>query len=203
MKIWVIIAILTIQSLVLSLPLLWPQPLSIIANEQTDAAIISPCEIKYMIDAYATVSPYIQQTIDFYQDNVFKCPQKISGYYSLTITVRSANYSIATEVQQEAYSLITRQTVRWELTADYYVGFLRGFETFSQLFTKNADNNFIISGLPITIDDVPQFKWRGIMIDSSRHFLPVSKILKTIDALMFNKMNILHWHIIDQDSFPF
>lgn len=40
------------------------------------------------------------------------------------------------------------------------------------------------------------------MIDSSRHFLSLKYIKRTIDALMFNKMSILHWHITDEDSFP-
>lgn len=35
------------------------------------------------------------------------------------------------------------------------------------------------------------------MIDSSRHFQPVEIIKKMIDGMMFNKMNILHWHITD------
>ncbi len=54
----------------------------------------------------------------------------------------------------------------------------------------------------MTIDDRPEFKWRGLLIDSSRHFLPVAAIKKQLDSLMYNKMNILHWHIIDQESFP-
>lgn len=67
----------------------------------------------------------------------------------------------------------------------------------------DQEGNHWVQGIPIVIDDRPEFKWRGLMIDSSRHFLPVEDILKTIDGLLYNKMNILHWHLIDQDSFPF
>jgi hexosaminidase len=44
--------------------------------------------------------------------------------------------------------------------------------------------------------------YRGLMIDSSRHFLPLKLIFETIDAMMYNKLNVLHWHIVDEDSFP-
>jgi hexosaminidase len=40
------------------------------------------------------------------------------------------------------------------------------------------------------------------MLDTSRHYYPVSYLLHLIDGLMFNKLNVLHWHVVDEDSFP-
>lgn len=51
--------------------------------------------------------------------------------------------------------------------------------------------------LPIEIVDEPAFIWRAIMIDTARHYLPLHMIFETIDALMYNKMSVLHWHIVD------
>lgn len=60
----------------------------------------------------------------------------------------------------------------------------------------------MVNGRPILIDDKPDYVWRGLMLDSSRHFLSIDAIKHTIDALMYNKMSVLHWHITDEDSFP-
>ena len=40
------------------------------------------------------------------------------------------------------------------------------------------------------------------MVDSGRHFLPVAKFLHVVDALPYAKLNVLHWHLTDTQSFP-
>jgi len=100
--------------------------------------------------------------------------------YSLTITATSATLSAPTE---------------W--------GCLHGLEAFSQLVDYDpVGDSYSINVLPVKIQDEPRFPWRGLLIDSSRHFLPVSAILRTLDAMAFNKLNVLHWHIVDTQSFP-
>jgi hexosaminidase len=89
-----------------------------------------------------------------------------------------------------------------QLSADSPLGALRGLETFLQLVQQNRSPNpagFSISY--VEIHDQPRFPWRGLSLDVSRHFIPIDEIERTIDGLAAVKLNVLHWHLSDDQGF--
>ncbi|XP_051028556.1 beta-hexosaminidase subunit beta [Acomys russatus] len=118
----------------------------------------------------------------------------------VSITLESQCNAFPSLSSDESYSLLVKEPVAL-LKANRVWGALRGLETFSQLVYQDSYNAFVIS--ECSIADSPRFAHRGILIDTSRHYLPVKTILKTLDAMAFNKFNVLHWHIVDDQSFPY
>lgn len=104
---------------------------------------------------------------------------------------------------KESYKLSINETSTVAtLVADSVWGILRGLETFSQLLFPAGDSSKLRIRCQ-TIVDRPRLPHRGLLLDTSRHYLPVQDILLTLDAMSYNKMNVLHWHIVDDNSFPY
>ena len=70
-------------------------------------------------------------------------------------------------------------------------GYFQGLE---KVETKSLD---VYNIMPMIIEDYPRFKYRGMMLDVSRHFMPKEFIKKFIDIMSIHKMNKFHWHLTD------
>ncbi|KAL4486823.1 hypothetical protein ABPG72_006655 [Tetrahymena utriculariae] len=105
----------------------------------------------------------------------------------------------------EAYEIsINQNLTNIEFKCHGYVSFLRAIETFIQiLIQSHQKTHFAFDFLPLSIKDAPAFGHRGVMIDTSRHFLSLEIIKQTIRGLSISKFNVLHLHLTDSESFPF
>lgn len=98
----------------------------------------------------------------------------------------------------ESYQL-NISAAKIELTAKQLVGAQRGLETLLQLIGTEPQ---IVLPL-VSINDQPRFKWRGLLLDTSRHFFSVETIKRQLDAMAAAKYNIFHWHLTDDQGWRF
>jgi hexosaminidase len=78
------------------------------------------------------------------------------------------------------------------------LGVFRGLQTFLQLMAISPEG---FSVPAVHIEDRPRFPWRGLMIDSGRHFSPLDVIKRNLDGMEAVKMNVFHWHLSDNQGF--
>jgi hexosaminidase len=77
-------------------------------------------------------------------------------------------------------------------------GMLPGLQTFLQMIVPGP-GGFEIPA--ITIEDKPRFPWRGLMLDTARHFMPVDVLERNLRAMAAAKLNVLHLHLSDDQGF--
>jgi hexosaminidase len=85
-----------------------------------------------------------------------------------------------------------------KLSAPTTLGIMHGLETFLQLVETNSDG-FVVPA--VAIEDKPRFPWRGLMIDVSRHFIPLDVLKRNLDGMAAVKLNVFHWHLSDNQGF--
>ena len=115
----------------------------------------------------------------------------------LTVKVAAAGGEVQGVDEDESYSLtITANSATLSAATD--VGAMHGMETFLQLIAVESG----ACRLPaVAIDDAPRFRWRGFMLDVSRHFEPIEVIRRNLDGMTVAKLNVFHWHLSDDQGF--
>ena len=99
--------------------------------------------------------------------------------------------------EDESYTLKVDST-HADLHARTTLGAMRGLQTILQL-VEITPQGFAVPA--VTIEDKPRFAWRGLMIDSGRHFMPLDVIRRNLDAMAAVKLNVFHWHLSENQGF--
>jgi hexosaminidase len=103
----------------------------------------------------------------------------------------------STTKSKEAYELtIEKNKIR--VMAYGEAGLFYALQTLIELMPLNAKNNIAVPCMKIK--DSPQYAWRGMHLDVSRHFFSVDFIKKYLDCLALYKMNTFHWHLTDDQG---
>jgi len=116
---------------------------------------------------------------------------------TLVIQTDHASKEIQELGEDESYVLEVTTTGA-KLTAPTPLGAMHGLQTFLQLVDVSLGG---FAAPALTIQDKPRFPWRGLMIDSARHFIPLDVIRRNIDAMEAVKMNVFHWHLSENQGF--
>jgi len=108
------------------------------------------------------------------------------------------------QLGEEGYELtVTEDQVK--LIAPNPAGLFRGVQTIRQLLPAAVENSTLQKNidwsLPTgTIRDYPNYKWRGMMLDVSRHFFSVEEVKRLLDEMAYYKLNVFHWHLSDDQG---
>jgi len=156
---------------------------------------------------------YFKDYSDFLCDEVKKCKVdcQITPHNSDSIIIHIKNYADLSSAR-EAYHekkennyITIAETYKLDITEEGI--FISASDNAGALFAIQTLKQLILSNkgfLPcLTINDYPQYKWRGFLLDCSRNYFSVDFIKKLLDLLSFHKMNRFHWHLTDDQGWRF
>eukprot|EP01050_Picozoa_sp_SAG11_P001731 SAG11_NODE_79_length_17750_cov_28.445980_7_plen_928_part_00 len=108
--------------------------------------------------------------------------------------------SLVLDLDTDESYVLSITAAQCSIQAETVYGAMHGMESFVQLVSLVAQDRRVPA---CKITDKPRFRFRATMIDTSRHYYPLQSILDHLDAMSAVKMNVLHWHIVDIESFAY
>jgi len=160
----------------------------------------------FAVSIHGPADPRLRTAVDIFLNDLRRHTGSLPLDFSVADNPDSAQLRIFNEhpsqaIQElgedESYKLEVTSAGA-ELRASTTLGIMRGLQTFLQLVHVTPEG-FAVSA--VVIQDKPRFPWRGLMIDSGRHFMPVDVIKRNLDGMAAVKLNVFHWHLSENQGF--
>lgn len=190
---------------------LWPRPTGeislgnyLIHLNINSLDVIGPRETPISDLVTAASNRFIQQI-----QNLVPEESSASGGRSLVVNLEVSNTTVnkLTWETDESYTLKVEEMsdgrINAIITASTFFGARHGLETLSQLIIFDDLRNEVQIARDVSITDSPVYPHRGILLDTSRNYIPVDVIKRTLEGMAASKLNTFHWHITDSHSFPY
>jgi len=203
----VILVILMLGSVLMSSSAAEPQqlnlmPMPVSVQMQTGQLVIDP---SFSVGISGQSDAQLQRAVERFLNDLRRqtgmppLDMKVTSPVQAKLMVHREHESKAVQEvgEDESYSLEI-STAGAKLDAVTTLGIMRGLETFLQLVQTTSDG---FAAPAITIHDKPRFPWRGLMIDVSRHFIPLDTLKRNLDGMAAVKLNVFHWHLSDNQGF--
>jgi hexosaminidase len=134
----------------------------------------------------------------------YPIPIETNGAASVISVIRFAIKSADKTFGSEGYQLIVESNAVL-ITAETDAGLFYGAQTLLQLlppqiFSTKRTNDVAWQIPCVRIEDQPRFRWRGFMLDVSRHFFGKEEIKRVLDLMALHKLNTFHWHLTDDQG---
>lgn len=157
------------------------------------------------------VEQFLSETQKIFLKNLFKecgksCNRSSANSVLISTNIQTSETSL-TWLTDESYELLLSthdKTIDVTINANTVFGARHALESLSQLTTgkRYRDGNCLLILTKAHITDSPVFPHRGLLLDTARNFISLKAIRRQLDGMASTKMNVLHWHITDSQSFP-
>ncbi|KAF9413599.1 hypothetical protein HW555_008244 [Spodoptera exigua] len=199
-------------------PQIWPFPIGYTYYSKKIVSLAtSRLEYKFNSVPSEAVHIYLAEAFKLFLGDLAKLEQYTSDPRNLSsenkiVKKMSIEMDVETDPDprlrldtEESYQIkidtVNNQVVM-KLLAASFCGMRHALETLSQVILLDQTTGYLITLSNMVIKDAPSYKYRGLMLDTGRNYIPIPDIIRTIDAMAYSKLNTFHWRISDVTSFP-
>ncbi|XP_011862032.1 PREDICTED: probable beta-hexosaminidase fdl isoform X3 [Vollenhovia emeryi] len=196
--------------------LLWPRPTeSVVLGDDSVILHLQQIEFVTVNTSDQETKDLLEHAKDVFIGNVRSLVKVLnaksrSGIDSFIVYLSAGNArGTLTLDTDESYKLEVTpkgKVLEARITGRSYFGVRHGLETLSQLIwwdEATGKQGALRVLTRASIEDKPAFPYRGLLVDTGRQFFPVEELKRVIDGMAATKLNTLHWHLTDSQSFPF